>query len=139
MKWFAAPVALLALGAAVAATAVAAAPQHASITIRHQTVGCHAWALGSGPYKAHVDAKLAAGSSISFKDIDVMPHQLIEKSGPAVVYTGSRSMRHMGATVKVTFRHVGTYRFTTRVGEDYTNGIKTTGEDNVLTLTVTVR
>jgi hypothetical protein len=32
----------------------------------------------------------------------------------------------------------GTYHFTTKPGEDYIGGVKTTGEDNVLKLTVVV-
>ena len=46
-------------------------------------------------------------------------------------------MGHMGAKAKITFPAVGTYRFTTKAGEDYMP-MKTTGEDNVLGLTVTV-
>ena len=139
MKPLAALVALLALGAVVAASALAALPQHASVTIRHQMMGCHAWSVGSGPYTAHAATKLSAGGSITFTDNDVMSHQLIKKSGAAVVFSGSHTMGHMGSTLKVTFPHAGTYHFTTKPGEDYMKGVKTMGEDNVLTLTVTVR
>ncbi len=139
MKPLAALVALLALGAVVATSALAAPPQHASVTIRHQMMGCHAWSVGNGPYTAHVATKLSAGGSITFTDNDVMSHQLIKKSGSAVVFSGSHTMGHMGATLKVTFPHAGTYHFTTKPGEDYMKGVKTMGEDNVLTLTVTVR
>jgi hypothetical protein len=45
----------------------------------------------------------------------------------------------MGATTTVKFLHPGTYVFTTKPGEDYMKGVKTTGEDNVLTLKVVVR
>ena len=48
-------------------------------------------------------------------------------------------MSHFGATSKVTFLRAGTYVFTTKAGEDYMKGVKTTGEDNVLTLKVVVR
>ena len=139
MKPLAALVALLALGAVVATSALAASPQHASVTIRHQMMGCHAWSVGNGPYTAHAATKLSAGGSITFTDNDVMSHQLIKKSGSAVVFSGSHTMGHMGATLKVTFPHAGTYHFTTKPGEDYMKGVKTMGEDNVLTLTVTVR
>ena len=139
MKPLAALVALLALGAVVATSALAASPQHASVTIRHQMMGCHAWSVGNGPYSAHAATKLSAGGSITFTDNDVMSHQLIKKSGSAVVFSGSHTMGHMGATLKVTFPHAGTYHFTTKPGEDYMKGVKTMGEDNVLTLTVTVR
>jgi hypothetical protein len=47
-------------------------------------------------------------------------------------------MARMGARTKVTFTKAGTYRFTTKVGEDYMKGVKTVGEDNVLKLTVVV-
>lgn len=139
MKSLAALLALVAVGAVVATAAVASTPRHASIVIRHQVNHCHAWSLDKGPYAAHVDAKLAAGGSITFMNSDVMSHRLIEKSGRAVTFTGSPAMSHMMSTVKVTFRHAGIYRFTTKPGEDYTSGVKTIGEDNVLTLTVTVR
>ena len=139
MKWFAASFAFLALTAVLAASAFSATPSHSAITIRHQMKGCHAWALGSGPYTANVATKLAVGGSITFTDNDVMPHQLIKKSGPAVAFSGSPMMGRMGARVTVKFPRAGIYRFTTKPGEDYMKGVKTTGEDNVLTLTVTVR
>ena len=47
-------------------------------------------------------------------------------------------MKHMRATAYVGFPTRGTYVFNTRAGEDYMKGIKTTGEDNVLKLVVTV-
>jgi plastocyanin len=139
MKWLAAIVFTIALGAVIAATAVAALPRHATITIHHQMKGCHAWALGSGPSTAHLDAKLAAGGTITFTDNDVMSHQLIKKSGPAVTYSGAPMISHIGATLRVRFPHSGVYRFTTKAGEDYMKGVKTIGADNILTLTVTVR
>jgi plastocyanin len=138
MKSVTALIALLALGAIVTATAFASAPRHASVTIRHQVKGCHAWSIGGSSYTAHLATKLATGGSISFMNNDVMPHQIV-KSGPAVAFSGSHTLGHMGATVKVTFPHAGIYHFTTKAGEDYMKGIKTIGEDNVLTLTVTVR
>jgi plastocyanin len=139
MKSFVALFAVLALGTVIATAAFAAAPRHASVVIRHEVKHCHAWSLGSGPFAARIDTKLAVGGSITFKNIDVMPHRLIEKSGPHAVFAGSPSMSHMAASVKVTFPRAGTYRFTTKAGEDYMAGVKTIGEDNVLALTVTVR
>jgi hypothetical protein len=47
-------------------------------------------------------------------------------------------LARMGASSKVTFSKAGVYKLTTRPGEDYMAGVKTTGDDNVLTLTVTV-
>ena len=51
----------------------------------------------------------------------------------------SGMMGRMGATVKVTFPAAGVYKLTTKAGEDYMQGMKTIGEDNVLKLTVTVK
>ena len=48
-------------------------------------------------------------------------------------------MNHAGATMHVKFAKAGVYTFTTKAGEDHTNGAKTIGEDNVLKLNVTVR
>ena len=47
-------------------------------------------------------------------------------------------MKRMGAIAHVTFSAKGTYVFTTKPGEDYMTGVKTTGEDNVLKLVVKV-
>jgi hypothetical protein len=48
-------------------------------------------------------------------------------------------MRHMSASVSVKFAKTGTYRFTTKAGEDYPGiHVKTIGEDKVLHLTVKV-
>lgn len=139
MKTFAALFAVLVLGSLVATAALAASPRHASIDIRHEMKGCHAWSIDNRPFAAHVNARLATGGSITITNHDVMPHQLIKTSGPAATFTGKRLMSHIAASVKVTFRHAGIYRFTTKPGEDYATGVKTIGEDKVLTLTVTVR
>jgi hypothetical protein len=50
-------------------------------------------------------------------------------------------MARVGATARVHFTKPGVYKFTTKAGEDYSwaSHMKTTGEDNVLRLTVTVR
>jgi plastocyanin len=100
--------------------------------------GCHTWALNGGANVARVSTRLARGGSITFVNNDVMPHKLIQGSGPAVHYGSNAALRHIGASVKVTFSKTGTYQLKTKAGEDYTPGIKTTGEDNVLRLTVKV-
>lgn len=138
MKTVTSLVAVVVLGAALA-TAAASSTTHAKITIRHQTSHCHAWALGQGAYGAHLNAALAVGGTITFKNDDVMSHRLIEKSGPKAVISGSPAMSHIGATATVKFPRAGTYVFTTKVGEDYMKGVETTGEDNVLILKVVVR
>lgn len=70
-------------------------------------------------------------------DNDVMPHKLIQLSGPKARLIAP-AMKHMSAQAKVVFVKKGTYAFTTKPGEDYIKGIKTIGEDNVPRLTVTV-
>ncbi len=115
------------------------APAKSTITIRHQLRGCHAWAVNSGAYRAAQKTTLARGGTITFVDNDVMSHKLVQTSGPAVRYHGARAMRHMSASIRVTFGKAGLYKFTTKAGEDYPcMAMKTIGEDNVLRLTVRV-
>jgi plastocyanin len=130
---------LAAATAVVAGTASAATPAaHLSIVIRHQMRGCHTWSVDGGVWKATQAVTVRRGGSITVKNNDVMPHQLVKTSGPALQIPLRGAMAHMGATLKVTFVQAGTYRFTTKAGEDYMPGMKTIGEDNVLRLTVTV-
>ena len=56
-----------------------------------------------------------------------------------MTFVGSPNLNKMGSKVTVRFRTAGTYVFGTKPGEDYMKGIKTTGEDNVLTLKITVK
>ena len=126
------------------------APTSAALVIQHVVRGCHSWALDGGPLKVNQDATLAAGGTLSITDRDVMPHQLIEVSGPAPVASGTRMnhmggpvvpgrrMNHMGAAVTVTLAKPGHYTFTTKAGEDYMKGVQTVGADHVLKLSVTV-
>ena len=115
------------------------APAKSTITIRHQMQGCHAWSVNGSPYKASQRTTLARGGTITFFDNDVMSHKLVQTGGPAVRYQGKPAMRHMSASVRVTFGKAGVYRFTTKPGEDYPGmAMKTIGEDNVLHLTVKV-
>lgn len=114
-------------------------PSKATITIRHQVRGCHSWSVNGGASRALLKTSLARGGTIRFVDNDVMPHKLVKTSGPGVRYVGNPAMRHMSASVSVTFAHAGTYRFTTRAGEDYPGmHVKTIGEDSVLHLVVKV-
>ena len=122
----------------MAGTSSATAQRQAKIEIRHQTRGCHAWALNGGAYRASLATRLARGGSTTFANNDVMPHKLIQSSGPAVQYGGTRVLKHVGASVKVTFSKSGTYQFTTKAGEDYMSGVKTVGEDNALRFIVKV-
>ena len=131
-----------ALGAGFATStsaATAKSPRTAKVLIQHQTRGCHAWSVNGGAFAASRSARLATGGSVTFMDNDIMAHKLVLTSGPAVKFVGKPAMNHMGATVRVVFTRAGTYRFTTKPGEDYKGmAEKTTGEDNVLHLTVTV-
>ena len=130
---------LVALVLVAAAVAVAASPRAATVTIRHQVQHCHAWSFNGGTYGAAAVGSVAKNGTVTVVDNDVMPHKLYQKSGPKAVFTGTPAMAHMGASVKVTFPKAGVYVFGTKVGEDYMKGVKTVGEDNVLTLKITVR
>ena len=124
--------------ALVAAIASAGTRSSATVVIRHQLRGCHSWSLNGGPFKASQTMTLARGGTITFVDNDVMSHQLVKTSGPAVKFVGNPKMSKIGASTKAVFAKAGTYRFTTKAGEDYMKGVKTIGEDNVLKLTVKV-
>jgi plastocyanin len=128
----------IAVVAATASAGTAKSPSSAKIVIRHQTRGCHAWSLNNGAYRAVLSVTLARGGTITFVDNDVMFHKLIKTSGPAVKFIGNPKMSKIGASMKAVFTKAGTYRFTTKAGEDYMKGVKTVGEDNVLKLTVKV-
>jgi len=131
---------LVAAVLAFAAAASAAAP-NATVVIRHQQRGCHTWSINGGAWKATQKLTIVHGTTMIVIDNDVMPHQLVQKTGPAARFTGKRLMAHMGASVKVTFPKAGTYIFVTKAGEDYpmmAGMMKTIGEDYVLRLTVTV-
>lgn len=119
--------------------ATAKSPSSVKVLIKHQTRGCHAWSVNGGAFAASRTARLATGGSVTFTDNDIMSHKLVLTSGPAVTFVGKPAMNRMGATVKVVFTKAGTYRFTTKPGEDYKGmALKTTGEDNVLHLIVKV-
>jgi hypothetical protein len=144
--------AFLALAGMLAAGALSARPSHASLTIRHQLRGCHTWSLNGGPYRARQTVVLHHGGSVTVTNNDVMPHRLVETSGPGVSYTrvspgGMTGLKgtfppamlaRMSAATRITFAKAGVYHFTTKAGEDYMAGMKTVGEDNVLRLTVRV-
>jgi plastocyanin len=143
--------AVLALAGILAASAPAAANQ-ASLVIRHQARGCHSWSLNGGAYAPSQAVVLNRGGSVSITNNDVMPHQLIKTSGPAVAITRLSSgmgmgksssspamLGRMGAAARLTFTSAGVYHFMTKPGEDYMKGIKTVGDDNVLRLTVRVK
>jgi plastocyanin len=122
-------------GAASAATK----PGSASLLIRHQVAGCHSWSVNGGAFKATQTIALRHGAHLTVTNNDVMPHTLVLTKGPALTIAHA-TMGHMGTSLSVTLTRPGTYHFTTKPGEDYPTmaGMKTTGEDNVLKLTVVV-
>lgn len=132
----------LVLAAAAAAIAVpsAFAGTTATITISHQMKGCHMWQLGNANPKLNLAVTVRAGTMLRFVDNDVMPHRLIQQSGPKLTLVRP-NMNHMSASTSVKLAHAGVYRFTTKAGEDYPSmkSMKTIGEDNVLHLTVHVK
>ncbi len=145
--------ALVSAALVIVSTAAASAPKSAALLIRHQTRGCHSWSLNGGPFTTNQTISLSRNGSLTITNNDLMPHALIETSGPAARVQnlpspmgmgmhgsfGPGVMAHMGAVTKVTFPASGVYRFTTKAGEDYLPGIKTIGEDHVLRLIVHVR
>ena len=129
--------ALAILIALVVAGSALAAPNNATLTIKHQTHGCHNWSFNGTSWHPSQAITVVRGGVITIVNNDVMPHKLIQLSGPKATVTGL-TMSHMHASSHVAFPVKGTYVFKTRAGEDYTKGIKTTGEDNVLKLVVKV-
>jgi plastocyanin len=129
--------AVFAIVVAAGAASASTAGNPSLLLIRHQVHGCHAWSINGGPFKASQSIALKRGSRLTVTNNDVMPHKLVKVSGPALAFAPA-NLGHMGATVKITFTHAGVYRLTTKPGEDYMKGVETTGEDNVLRLTVTV-
>jgi plastocyanin len=127
---------LLALALTAAGSALASS-NGKTLTIRHQLHGCHSWSFDGTSWRAAQSATIARGATLTVIDNDVMPHTLIQVKGPKSTITGA-AMKKMGATAHVAFPAKGTYVFTTKVGEDYMKGVKTTGEDNVLRLVVKV-
>jgi plastocyanin len=126
----------LILASAASASSTSA---HASLLIRHQVHGCHAWSVNGGTFAASHSLKLQRGATLTLTNNDVMPHTLVLTSGPALKIAHP-TLGHMGTSLRVTLTHPGTYHFTTKPGEDYPmmKALKTIGEDNVLKLTVVV-
>jgi plastocyanin len=131
---------LLAVATSLLAVAPAAAGSSATITISHQMKGCHMWQLGGGNPKASLAFAVKAGTTLRFVNNDVMPHRLIQQAGPKLTLV-KPNMNKMSAATSVKLARAGTYRFTTKAGEDYPwmKSMKTIGEDNVLHLTVHVK
>ena len=147
--------ALTAAAAAISVSAaLSAAPLTAKIVITHQVQGCHSWSVNGNAFKPSQQLTLRRGGSVTITNNDVMPHELIQTAGPKATIKlvkaamngmgmhgkiGPNTMGHMGATLKVDFSKAGTYKFTTKAGEDYVDAFPTTGEDHTLRLVVTVK
>jgi plastocyanin len=125
---------------ALLAVSTASAAGTTTITISHQTKGCHMWQVANGNPKANLFVTVKAGTVLRFVNNDVMPHRLIQQTGPKLRLTRP-NMNRMSASTSVRLAHAGVYRFTTKAGEDYAwmKSMKTIGEDNVLHLTVHVK
>ena len=130
----------LASVAALAVASAAPAGSSVSVTIRHQTHGCHAWSLNSGPFKAALAITVRQGAVLTVTNNDVMPHKLVQTSGPQVRLIHP-NMSKVASSTSLRLTHKGVYHFTTKAGEDYkwAASMKTTGEDNVLRLTIRVK
>src|SRR5262245_30548435 len=114
MKWILPAASIAALAFAVSAQAGSTS----SVVIRHQMRGCHTWSANGGAYKASQKMAVKRGTTVTFRNNDVMPHTLIETKGSPVVIRRAK-MGHMSAVAKVTFSHPGVYKFKTKAGEDY--------------------
>jgi hypothetical protein len=133
-------IAAVGLAAAVGfAGSALAAPHGATLTIRHQVRGCHSWSFNNVRWTATQSITLARGARLTVVDNDVMPHTLVQLTGPKT-HLATPAMRKMGARAQVTFPAKGVYVLGTKPGEDYPamRAMKTVGEDNVLRLIVTV-
>src|SRR3954447_3763631 len=133
-------IALLTISAAtaVALAATASASPSASILIRHQVQGCHSWSVNGNTYAAAQKIVVRPTTRFTVTDNDVMPHQLVQLSGPKVSFVAP-AMNKPGAHASFQVFKKGTYVFRTKAGEDWMKGMATKGEDNVLKLTVIVR
>jgi len=123
-----------ATAAAVAGTA-GSAPPAKKLTIQHVVRGCHVWSDGSRR-AATMSLTLKRGGAMTIVDMDIVPHELVQVSGPRL---GLRGHMMMGGIDKVVFRQPGLYRFTTKTVEmGPMMNAQTVGPDNKLRLTVQV-
>jgi hypothetical protein len=134
------PVILLAFTAVAVAVALPAGAARAPVQIRiqHELHGCHSWSVANGKFAAAQKIHARVGTAFMVMNNDVMPHTLVQLAGPRVALSHPM-MGHMSAMTTLTLVKPGTYKFTTKAGEDYPGiHVKTIGEDNVLRLTVVV-
>jgi len=131
---------LLVVAAALVAVSPAAGRSTTTITISHEMKGCHMWQVGSGKLAPTLKISVAKGTTLRFVNNDIMPHKLVQLAGPRATLARP-NMNRLSAVSTATLARAGTYRFTTKAGEDYKlfAGHKTIGEDFVLRLTVSVK
>jgi hypothetical protein len=114
-------------------------PATTSLMITHVVKGCHTWAVGTGtPVAPSTTLHVAPSATVVITNNDVMPQLLKSVSAAGAVLT-TPAMNRPGAKSTVAMpKQPGVYTFTTKAGEDYSKGIKTTGPDNTLKLKVIV-
>src|SRR5881396_3664537 len=91
-------VAILALS--LGAAAAQAHETNATLAIHDQIRGCHSCSLNGGAFKTSQIAD-PCRSTLTVIDNDVMPHKLVQTSGPKVYNRGNPSLSRMGAKVQV--------------------------------------
>jgi plastocyanin len=135
-----ASVVAIAVAAALAVASSGPAANSTAVSIRHQMHGCHAWSINSGPFKPALAATVRQGAVVKITNNDVMPHKLVQTSGPQLRLIHP-NMSKMASVATMRLMHKGVYHFTTKPGEDFkwAASMKTTGEDNVLRLTIRVK
>ena len=116
--------------------AASSSPAMTKITIQHVQKGCHVWSNGS-LRTASMHLNLKRGARLQIVDQDIDPHGLVQVGGPKLTFTGHMMM---GEHRTITFKQPGVYRLRNKVIEmGSMPEVKTTGPDNTLRLTVTVR
>src|SRR5437763_16401584 len=105
-------IALLTIGAATAAAlaATASASPSASILIRHQVQGCHSGSLNGGAFAAAQKIVVRPKTTFTATNNDVMPHQLMQLSGPKVSFIAP-AMNKPGSHASFQVFKTGTYVF----------------------------
>src|SRR5712692_10339246 len=80
---------------AVGAASAASTPGHASLLIRHQMRGCHTWSVNGGSFKASQAITLRRDGRLAVTNNDVMPHKLVQTSGPTIQFAHA-NLAHIG-------------------------------------------
>ena len=106
------------------------------LMIVHVQTGCHTWSTGK-MQPPEMTLALRRGDRITFGNVDVDAHRLVQSFGPKLRFAG---MMMTGGRTAVTFSKAGVYRFKTVVVEmKGMPEVKTNGADHNLVLTVRVK